>query len=209
MNKSDRQFIDKYPAGGIISTKQQSGYFMLPLPQHPIHYLFGSITHAPSVFEAWIHEKIEIKKALFILYTYFYVALGYISPEVGLLDLFGIYFMVTALMSIPIYIFSDGNSFLMKVSDSFFNGVLAYHAFFIFFFIVFNISLISSAFLGTWTINWNNTTLALGMVMLSGYSLQMAWTNSKKFPWSMVWFFSLLLGILSYWGFSQAMQVNL
>lgn len=177
---------------------------MLPLPQHPIHYLLGSITHAPYVFEAWVHERIEIKKALFLFYAYSFIGIGLIMPGVGMLDFFGIYVMVAGIMSIPTYIFSNKQPFLIKVSNSFFNGVLAYHAFFVFFFIAYNASIISSGFFDGWTPNRNSVTMGLGMMMLSGFSLQMAWTNSKGFPWTMVWLFSLIIGVLAYWGFLSA-----
>lgn len=172
---------------------------MLPLPQHPIHYLVGSTVFAPYVYEAWIHEKLDIKIRLFAFYLLSMLSFALVTPGSGVFDMAGIYLMVLSIMSIPGYMISDMKGIANKASQSFFDSILAYHSFFLMFFVLFNVSILLSGFFGGFTVTWSNTTMALGMMMMSGCSLQMAWTRNKNMPWSVVWFFSFLLGFACLW----------
>lgn len=167
------------------------------LPQHPVHYAFGCTTHAPSVFEAWVNEQFNIKAKYFFLYLYFMGFGGYASGQFGLLDMAGLYIMIVGIMSIPIYVLSENKSFLDGISNAFFNGVLAFHGFFISFFIIYNFIFLTSMYLDAWSPSMATLAMSIGMVLMTSFSLQMAATINHRLPWAVVWIFSLILGLLA------------
>ena len=168
---------------------------MLPQPQHPVHYVFGVVTHAPSVFEAWVHESIVIKIQYHLLYLAFFFFVGCVSGGVHFgLDLVGIGIMSTFLMSIPSNIVSPKRFSLDLLSDSYFNAVLAFHGFFLTYFIINNIVAMVAANFGFWDMGTSSALMCLSAALILGYSQQMAVTLNHKISWLTVPLISIGLG---------------
>lgn len=157
---------------------------MLPQPQHPIHYVFGVVSHAPSVFEAWVHESLKIKLQYHLLYLAFFFFVGFSVGGIRYgIDLAGIGVMATFLMALPSHILSPKPFSLELLSDSYFNAVLAFHGFFLLNFILFQILSMSALAFGFWTLGFSNALICLSMALIVGYSQQMAVTTNHKVNW--------------------------
>jgi hypothetical protein len=157
---------------------------MLPQPQHPVHYAFGVITHAPSVFEAWVHESLVIKLQYHFLYLSFFFFIGYLAGGVRYgIDLAGIGVMATFLMALPSHILSPKPFSLLLLSDAYFNAVLAFHGFFLTYFFVYNVVSLLAICFGYWNIGITYLLISLSMGLLVGYSQQMAVTTNHKISW--------------------------
>ncbi|WP_274645029.1 hypothetical protein [Pseudomonas serbica] len=157
---------------------------MLPQPQHPIHYVFGVVSHAPSVFEAWVHESLKIKLQYHFLYLAFFFYVGYSVGGVRFgIDLAGIGVMATFLMALPSHILSPKPFSLELLSDAYFNAVLAFHGFFLTYFVLFNILSLPAHYFGFFTLGYSNALISLSMALIVGYSQQMAVTTNHKVNW--------------------------
>lgn len=168
---------------------------MLAQPQHPIHYAFGIVSHAPSVMEAWVHERLLIKIQYHLLYlaVFFYAGYIYAGFDMGT-DLAGIGILSTFLMSLPAQVLNGKKFSLLLVSDSYFNAVLAFHGFFLTYFIAYNIVTLTAATFGFWTLGTSNALISLSTSLMIGYSTQLAVTSNYRLRWFFVPLVSIGLG---------------
>lgn len=168
---------------------------MLAQPQHPIHYAFGIVSHAPSVMEAWIHERLLVKIQYHLLYlaVFFYAGYTYAGLSMAI-DLAGIGILSTFLMSLPAQVLNTKKYSMKLVSDSYFNAVLAFHGFFLSYFIAYNIITLLAATFGFWTLGTSNALISLSMALMIGYSTQLAVTSNYKLRWFFVPMVSIGLG---------------
>lgn len=157
---------------------------MLHQPQHPVHYAFGVVTHAPSVFEAWLLEPVLIKLQYHLLYLAFFFFVGCMAGSVNFgIDLAGIGVMATFLMALPSLILSPKPFSLLLLSDSYFNAVLAFHGYFLAFFLLYQMVSLVAISLGVWSMGVVTALMSLSMGLLVGYSQQMAVTTNHKISW--------------------------
>lgn len=168
---------------------------MLPQPQHPIHYAFGVVSHAPSVLEAWVYERLLIKIQYHVLYLAVFFYAGYMYDGLQMAtDLVGIGIFSTFLMSLPAQLFSPKRFSLQLFSDSYFNAVLAFHGFFLTYFLAYNVVTILAATFGFWSLGTSNALITLSMALMIGYSTQLAITTNHKLRWFSVPLVSIGLG---------------
>ena len=168
---------------------------MLAQPQHPIHYAFGIVSHAPSVMEAWVHERLLIKIQYHVLYLAVFLYAGYIYAGMGMAtDLAGIGILSTFLMSLPAQVLNGKKFTLQLLSDSYFNAVLAFHGFFLSYFVAYNIVTLLAAYFGFWTLGTSNALISLSTSLMIGYSTQLAVTSNYKLRWFFVPLVSIGLG---------------
>jgi len=183
---------------------------MLPQPQHPIHYAFGVVSHAPSVFEAWVHESAILKLQYHLLYLSAFFFIGYLSGGVRLgIDLAGIGVMATFLMALPSHILSPKRFSLILLSDCYFNAVLAFHGFFLTYFVLYNVVTLLAFTFGFWNLGTSSALTSLSLALIAGYSQQMAVTLNHRINWISVPLISIGFGYGLFRALSSVLPLNI
>lgn len=165
--------------------------------QHPVHYVFGCITHAPLVFAAWALEDYNYKMrwlALYVLSLFTAVTIA-INVQTGLFVGIAMMFL-TGFMALPSFMATKGEGPLtLRFSEAYGNAVLAWHAFFVSFYlfmIVFSLVLAFSHI--AWTKTVASVLFAGVSVIYMAFTTQMASSSTKNFKQWVVPFSAILSG---------------
>lgn len=166
-------------------------------PQHPIHYIFGCVTHAPSVMEAWVNESFVFKMRYLFVYMVFFIGAGIYTPGMKPFDMAGIVMLTIFIMSLPAMMLDTSKESLsMQMSKAFSNGVLAFHGFFLTYFILYNVISLLLIANGLWVVSSANTLMALNIGLMTGFSLQLANVMNHKLPILLVPVFSIMMACI-------------
>lgn len=173
----------------------------LKTPQHPVHYVFGCVTHAPTVFQAWALEDFEYKMRWLLLYT---LAMG-LATGLAISSSLGVFvsasvLVVTGFMGLPSFMGSKGQGgFLIRFSESYANAILAWHGFFVAFYLymmMFGLTLMMLH--QPWTKDTATVFFAGVSMLYLAFSLQLAAVTTKGVPQWVVPFCSGISGVGMY-----------
>lgn len=152
------------------------------MAQHPVHYVFGCITHAPLVFQAWALEDFGYKMRWLVLYV-----LGMslaVCSTIGISA--GVFVGVCVIsiigfMALPSFMGSKGGgSFLLRFSNAYANAVLAWHGFFVSFYLFMMLFATMMLMLDeAWTKHSAAIFMGAIAVLYIGFTMQMAASTTK------------------------------
>lgn len=169
--------------------------------QHPVHYVFGCITHAPLIFAAWALEDYSYKMrwlGLYVLSLFSSVSLA-INVQTGTFVGVAVLFLV-GFMALPSFMATKGEGpFALRFSEAYGNAVLAWHAFFISFYLfMIAFSLVLSFSHIAWTKTVASVMFAGVSVIYMAFTTQMASSSTKGFKQWVVPFSATLSGFGMY-----------
>lgn len=152
--------------------------------QHPVHYVFGCITHAPLVFAAWALEDFSYKLRWLALYvlSLFTIVTATLGVEGGIFVSVAVVF-VTGFMAMPAFMATKGEGpFALRFSEAYGNAILAWHSFFVSFYlfvILFGLTL--TLFGIPWTKDAASVLFSCISMIYTAFTMQMASSTVKKF----------------------------
>lgn len=170
--------------------------------QHPVHYVFGCITHAPLVFSAWALEDFSYKMRWLALYvfTLFTAVTMSVNAEAGIFVGVCVMF-INGFIALPAFMATKGEGpFALRFSNAYGNAILAWHAFFVgFYLFVMMFGLVMILFSLAWTKTTVSVFFGCVSALYMAFTMQMASSSTKNFKQWVVPLASTIAGGGMYW----------
>ncbi|MDT8924854.1 hypothetical protein RBE51_18880 [Pseudomonas taiwanensis] len=156
----------------------------LKVAQHPIHYVIGSITHAPLVMQAWAQEDPGYKLRWIGLYaaTLFIMSAMVMGLQAGIFMAVSCLLMIGFMSAPTILAMPKGLPFTQRFSEAYLNGVLAWHAFFISIYLVQTAMIFLTSLSGSWSPSTSMWVVSAIASVFCAFSLQMASSLTRRMP---------------------------
>jgi hypothetical protein len=152
--------------------------------QHPIHYVIGSISHAPMVYQAWELEDPFYKMRWIGLYvaTLFALTASVMGIQAGIFMGVSCLLMIGFMSAPTILSMPKKIPLTQRFSESYLNGVLAWHGFFISIYLIQAASLVLARMSGTWSTTSSLWVVSAIAAVFCAFSLQMASSLTRRMP---------------------------
>lgn len=152
--------------------------------QHPIHYVIGSITHAPTMIQAWSHEDPGYKMRWIALYiaTLFAMSATVMGLQAGVFMAISCILMIAFMSAPTILAMPKSIPITQRFSEAYLNGILPWHAFFVSIYLIQTASIFLGSLSGNWSIASGQWVVTIIASVFCAFSLQMASSLTTRMP---------------------------